>query len=232
MKTSSPIIVAVDAPTLDAALHLADRLDPADCRLKVGKELFTATGPAVVEALQKKGFEIFLDLKFHDIPNTVAGACRVAADLGVWMVDIHVSGSVAMMEAAKRAVDSVSQPPILVGITVLTSLNSDDLQRIGLQGPVDVAVSRLAHLARDSGLDGVVCSAAEAPLLRRSLPKPFVLVTPGIRPSGGQTHDQVRVVTPREALESGSTYLVIGRPITESVDPAETLKDILKTVLE
>lgn len=228
--SASPIIVALDAPTLGAALKLADQLNPDDCRLKVGKELFTATGPAVIEALQKKGFEIFLDLKFHDIPNTVGAACKVAADLGVWMVDVHVSGSVAMLEAARHAIDTVQKPPLLVGITVLTSFNDDDLKQIGLAGPVEDAVLRLTNLAAQCGLDGVVCSAAEAAVLRRIVPQTFALVTPGIRPLGAAVNDQIRVVTPRDAMAAGSTYLVIGRPITGAADPQQTLKTILSSL--
>lgn len=227
---SSPIIVAVDSPTLAEATTLAARLSPDACRLKVGKELFTACGPAVVEGLQQRGFEVFLDLKFHDIPNTVASACKVAAQLGVWMVDIHVSGGPAMMEAARRAVDSVSRPPLLVGITVLTSLGEDDLPRIGLAGPVPQAVERLARLAHDCGLDGVVCSAAEARQLRSALGPSFQLVTPGIRPAGSAAQDQVRVVTPADALRDGSSYLVIGRPITQAADPRQALQSILDSI--
>jgi len=226
----SPIIVAVDSPSLAQALTLADQLSPAQCRLKVGKELFTSAGPAVVEALQGRGFEIFLDLKFHDIPNTVAAACRVAAELGVWMVDVHASGGPAMLAAARAAVDRVRKPPLLIGITVLTSLAEDDLPQIGLQGPVSAAVERLARLAHDCGLDGVVCSAAEAQQLRASIPGAFSLVTPGIRPVAAERNDQVRVVTPADALRGGSTWLVIGRPITQSADPRQALQNILDSI--
>lgn len=227
---SSPVIVALDSPTASAAFALADRLDPALCRLKVGKELFTAAGPAVVEGLQGRGFEVFLDLKFHDIPNTVAAACRVAAQLGVWMVDVHVAGGAAMLDAARRAVDTVARPPLLVGITVLTSLAGADLAAIGLAGPVEAAVQRLAHLALQSGLDGVVCSAAEASLLRQTVPATFALVTPGIRPPGSATDDQVRIVTPRAALDQGASWLVIGRPVTQAADPVQALQAILASI--
>jgi orotidine-5'-phosphate decarboxylase len=226
----TPIIVAIDSSTQSAALALADRLSPADCRLKVGKELFTAAGPSVIEALQRRGFQIFLDLKFHDIPHTVGAACRVAAALGVWMVDVHVSGGAAMLAAARRAVDSVAQPPLLVGITVLTSLGDADLESIGLTGPVDAAVDRLARLARDSGLDGVVCSAAEAQHLRATIAEPFALVTPGIRPAGSASDDQVRVVTPADAVRLGATWLVIGRPITQADNPQQSLQTILDSL--
>ncbi|MDE3011134.1 MAG: orotidine-5'-phosphate decarboxylase [Pseudomonadota bacterium] len=227
---SSPVIVAVDSASLDEAVALAARLSPAQCRLKVGKELFTAAGPRAIEVLQQRGFEIFLDLKFHDIPNTVGSACRVAAGLGVWMVDVHVSGGPAMLEAARRAVDSVARPPLLVGITVLTSLGEDDLPRIGMAGPIAAAVERLARLARDCGLDGVVCSAAEAQYLRATMGADFALVTPGIRPAGAAVQDQVRVVTPADALRAGSTYLVIGRPITQAADPQHALETILDSI--
>lgn len=226
----SPVIVALDSPTLAEAVALASRLSPAQCRLKVGKELFTAAGPAVIEALQAKGFEIFLDLKFHDIPNTVGAACRVAAGLGVWMVDVHASGGPAMLDAARAAVDTVSRPPLLVGITVLTSLGEPDLASIGLHGPLPQAVERLARLAQAHGLDGVVCSAAEAVLLRAALGARFALVTPGIRPAGAATHDQVRVVTPAQALHDGASYLVIGRPITQAADPGQVLQSILDSI--
>lgn len=225
-----PIIVALDSATAAEALALAARLSPDLCRVKVGKELFTASGPAVVEALQKLGFEVFLDLKFHDIPNTVAAACRVAASLGVWMVDVHVAGGPAMLEAARRAVDSVARPPLLLGITVLTSLAEADLAAIGLTGPLPLAVERLARLAVQHGLDGVVCSAVEAPVLRAALGSRPVLVTPGIRPPGSAVDDQVRIVTPAQALAQGSTYLVIGRPITQAAQPEVALHSILSSL--
>ncbi len=227
----SPIIVALDSATQAEALAMADRLDPARCRVKVGKELFTAAGPAVVEALQVRGFEVFLDLKFHDIPNTVAAACRVAASLGVWMVDVHAAGGEAMLQAARRAVDSVSLPPLLIGITVLTSLAEHDLPRIGMQGPIATSVERLARLAQQCGLDGVVCSAVEAPVLRQALGAGFALVTPGIRPAGSAVDDQVRILTPYDALQQGATYLVIGRPVTQAADPAAALHSIFDSIV-
>ncbi len=227
----SPIIVALDSATQAEALAMADRLDPARCRVKVGKELFTAAGPAVVEALQVRGFEVFLDLKFHDIPNTVAAACRVAASLGVWMVDVHAAGGEAMLQAARRAVDSVSRPPLLIGITVLTSLAEHDLPRIGMQGPIATSVERLARLAQQCGLDGVVCSAVEAPVLRQALGAGFALVTPGIRPAGSAVDDQVRILTPYDALQQGATYLVIGRPVTQAADPAAALHSIFDSIV-
>ena len=224
------IIIALDVADARDALELAARVDPARCRLKVGKELFTRAGPAVVEQLTGKGFSVFLDLKYHDIPNTVAGACRAAADLGVWMVNVHAQGGRRMMEAARGAVAGCPQPPLLVAVTLLTSLGQDDLLDVGLAGSPLENVVRLARLARDSGLDGVVCSPHEIKALRQTLPKSFVLVTPGIRPAGADAQDQKRVMTAAEAVERGSTYLVIGRPITQAVDPMAALTAIEKEI--
>ncbi len=223
-----PVIVALDAATEAAALSLADRLDPTLCRVKVGKELFTATGHSFVEYLVKNGHSVFLDLKYHDIPNTVAAACRAAASLGVWMIDVHTVGGPAMLEAAREALEqaNVGYRPRLIGITVLTSLAESDLQRIGMIGSVPQVVARLAQLAGDCGLDGVVCSASEAALLRAQLPSSFLLVTPGIRLPGAAKDDQVRIVTPQDAIASGADYLVIGRPITQSADPVAMLAHI------
>ncbi len=220
------IIVALDMSAAHDALQFAGRVDPSRCRLKVGKELFTRAGPVVVEQLIGKGFSVFLDLKYHDIPNTVAGACRAAADLGVWMVNVHAQGGRRMMEAAKEAVAGGSQPPQLVAVTLLTSLGQDDLLDVGLSSTPLENVVRLARLARDSGLDGVVCSPHEIKALRQTLPKRFTLVTPGIRPAGAETQDQKRVMTAAEAVERGSTYLVIGRPITRAEDPMAALAAI------
>ncbi len=220
------IIVALDVPEADAALALAARLDPKLCRVKVGKELFVAAGPAVVARLQERGFEVFLDLKFHDIPNTVAGACRSAARLGVWMMNIHASGGAAMMRAAREAVDGVARPPLLIGVTILTSIADAELAQVGFTGTAAENVERLARLARASGMDGVVCSAQEAPVLRRATGEDFLLVTPGIRLASDAKADQARTVTPREAVRAGSNYLVIGRPITGAADPAATLESI------
>jgi orotidine-5'-phosphate decarboxylase len=220
------VIVPLDFPDADTALAFAQRLEPKLCRVKVGKELFVAAGPAVVGALQERGFEVFLDLKFHDIPNTVAGACRSAARLGVWMMNVHASGGEAMMRAAREAIEGVVRPPLLIAVTILTSLASADLERVGFSGPVEENVERLARLARACGLDGVVCSAQEAPSIRRATGEDFTLVTPGIRLEGGGTHDQARVVTPREAVRLGANYLVIGRAITQAADPAATLESI------
>jgi orotidine-5'-phosphate decarboxylase len=198
--------------------------------VKVGKELFVAAGPAVVDALQSRGFEVFLDLKFHDIPNTVAGACRAAARLGVWMLNVHASGGEAMMRAARDAVAIASRPPILIAVTILTSLSDADLGAVGYGGTVIANVDRLARLAAASGLDGVVCSAQEAAALRTALGGQFTLVTPGIRLPGAARDDQARVLTPAEAVRQGAHYLVIGRPITQAPDPVAALLSIRQSL--
>jgi orotidine-5'-phosphate decarboxylase len=220
------IIVPLDTPRLADALALAARLDPKLCRVKIGKELFVAAGPEAVSRVHERGFEVFLDLKFHDIPHTVAGACRSAARLGVWMMNVHASGGEAMMRAAREAVDSVARPPMLIAVTVLTSLSGPELEHVGLAGSVMENVERLARLARTCGLDGVVCSAQEAAHVRQATGADFTLVTPGIRLAADAPDDQARVVTPREAVRAGADYLVIGRPITGSPDPAATLQSI------
>lgn len=227
---SKRVIVALDFPDADSALAAAARLDPSLCRVKVGKELFVSAGPAVVAQLHERGFEVFLDLKFHDIPNTVAGACRAAARLGVWMVNVHASGGSAMMRAAREAVAAFARPPLLIGVTVLTSLSDAQLGEVGLAGTAAENVERLARLAAASGLDGVVCSAEEAPLLRGALGAGFVTVTPGIRLAGEAKGDQSRVVTPAEAVRRGAHYLVIGRPVTQSPDPSATLQQIARSL--
>jgi orotidine-5'-phosphate decarboxylase len=218
------IIVALDYADARSALALVSRLDPALCRVKVGKELFTAAGPTLVETLITRGFGVFLDLKFHDIPNTVASACRTAAQLGVWMMNVHASGGRAMMVAARDALEGGSQRPKLIAVTVLTSLGASDLFEIGMQGTPADAVLRLALLARQAGLDGVVSSALEAPALRAACGVNFNLVTPGIRLADGVQDDQKRVTTPRVAVNNGADYLVIGRPITQSNDPVAVLR--------
>ncbi len=221
------IIVALDFPAAQPALDLVQRLDPRLCRLKVGKELFTRAGPTLVETLQTRGFEVFLDLKFHDIPNTVAGACAAAADLGVWMVNVHAGGGRRMMEAAREALDKVAtSPPLLIAVTVLTSMAREDLNEVGVDGEPADQVQRLASLANASGLDGVVCSPREVALLRASQGDAFILVTPGIRPAGSASDDQRRVMTPAQAMEAGSNYLVIGRPVTAADDPIAALDAI------
>ncbi|MDD4927850.1 MAG: orotidine-5'-phosphate decarboxylase [Gallionella sp.] len=220
------IIVALDFPGAVPALALAHRLSPELCRLKVGKELFTATGPALLEQLMKSGFEIFLDLKFHDIPNTTAQACKAAASLGVWMINVHALGGRKMLEAAQIAVSNSSKPPKLIAVTLLTSMSRDDVREIGIDTTTEETVSRLAQLAQESGLDGVVCSAMETELLRAQCGNKFCLVTPGIRPALASLDDQSRVMTPEAALKAGSSYLVIGRPITKAADPLRALLEI------
>lgn len=220
------VIVALDYPDAKNALALASRLDPRLCRLKVGNELYTAAGPSLVEGLRKSGFGVFLDLKFHDIPNTVAGACAAASELGVWMINVHALGGRAMMEAARAALAKARQRPKIVAVTLLTSMGANDMAEVGLGGSPQAAVLKLAQLTQASGLDGVVCSAQEASVLRRQCGKGFLLVTPGIRPSGAGQDDQSRIATPREAIGSGADYLVIGRPITRAPDPLAALRAI------
>ena len=223
MSCPTPIIVALDFPSREAALALAARLDPAQCRVKVGKELFTRCGPGIVETLQGQGFEVFLDLKFHDIPNTTAMAVKAAAELGVWMVNVHCSGGLRMMAACRDTLSGMAGPtPLLIGVTVLTSMEREDLAGIGLDVEPQQQVLRLAALAEQAGLDGLVCSAQEAPALKAAQPR-LKLVTPGIRPAGSAQDDQRRILTPRQALEAGSDYLVIGRPISQAADPARAL---------
>ena len=229
---SKRVIVPLDFPDAGAALALAARLDPSLCRVKVGKELFTAAGPDVVARLRERGFEVFLDLKYHDIPNTVAGACRAAARLGVWMLNVHASGGAAMLRAAREAVDVVPRRPLLTGVTILTSLADADLARIGYRGTAAENVERLAALARECGLDGIVCSAQEAPAMRANHGRHFKLVTPGIRLATSVADDQSRTVTPVEAVRLGADYLVIGRPITQSRDPVATLESIRQSLQE
>jgi orotidine-5'-phosphate decarboxylase len=226
------IIVALDCQQAAPALELVERLEPALCRLKVGKELFTAAGPQLVEQIMRRGFEVFLDLKFHDIPNTVAQACKSAAALGAWMVNVHALGGRRMMEAARDAVAQAARPPKLIAVTVLTSMAQEDLAEIGIAATPAEMVLHLARLARDSGLDGVVCSALEAAPLRRECGSAFCLVTPGIRPADAPADDQSRTMAPRAALEAGSSYLVIGRPITRAADPVLALRQILEQMGE
>ena len=224
MTNAEPrVIVALDYPSADAALAMVERLDPAQCRVKVGKELFTRAGPELVRRLVAQGFQVFLDLKYHDIPNTVAGACAAAADLGVWMVNVHTLGGRRMMEAAREALEKAAHRPLLIGVTVLTSHSEEDLAEIGLAGSPMENVLRLAGLAAAAGLDGVVCSPKEVTALRAAQGPAFRLVTPGIRPAGAALGDQRRVMTPGEAVRSGSDYLVIGRPITAADDPMGVL---------
>ncbi|OQR27364.1 orotidine 5'-phosphate decarboxylase [Pseudomonas sp. Bc-h] len=223
----TPIIVALDFPTREAALKLADQLDPKLCRVKVGKELFTSSASGIVETLNDKGFEVFLDLKFHDIPNTTAMAVKAAAEMGVWMVNVHCSGGLRMMAACRDVLDQRSGPkPLLIGVTVLTSMEREDLAAIGLDIEPQEQVLRLAALAQKAGMDGLVCSALEAQALKTAHPS-LQLVTPGIRPAGSAQDDQRRILTPRQALDAGSDYLVIGRPISQAADPAKALAAVV-----
>lgn len=227
---NSRIIVALDYADSNKALEFVDRVEPAFCRVKVGKELFCRSGPDFVRGLVKRGFDVFLDLKFHDIPNTVAQACAAAADLGVWMINVHALGGLKMMEAARTALTSNPNPPLLIAVTVLTSLGDEDIHAIGLSGNAAQNVQRLATLASHAGMDGVVCSPQEIAALRAATGKDFYLVTPGIRPAGSAQDDQKRVMTPREAVTHGADYLVIGRPITAATDPMQVLTAITSEI--
>ena len=224
------IIVALDAKSQKEALSIADQLDPSLCRVKVGKEIFTHEGPSVVKALHDRGFEVFLDLKFHDIPNTTAQAVCAAADMGVWMLNVHASGGRKLMVTCVERLQAGNYNTQLIAVTVLTSMGREDLKDLGLDVEPFEHVKRLATLTKDSGLDGVVCSAQEAKMLRETLGQNFALITPGIRPLGSNADDQKRIVTPKQAMLDGSTHLVIGRPITQSANMNQTLKDILSTL--
>ncbi|GCF88884.1 orotidine-5'-phosphate decarboxylase [Shewanella sp. NKUCC05_KAH] len=225
--TTKPILVALDYDNKNHALQLIEKLDPNMCRLKVGKEMFTLFGPQLVKDIHDRGFDLFLDLKFHDIPNTVAKAVAAAAELGVWMTNVHASGGLAMMEAAKKALLPYGdKAPMLIAVTVLTSMSDDDLKLLGINVPAFEHVQRLAKLTQQAGLDGVVCSAQEATALKSLLGHDFKLVTPGIRPVGSDAGDQHRVMTPPQAIAAGSDYLVIGRPITKAADPLAALQAI------
>lgn len=226
MSSDSPIIVALDFPSMAQAGELVDRLSPERCRLKVGKELFTRGGPAFVEKLVSRGYDVFLDLKFHDIPNTVAAACRAAAELGVWMVNVHAQGGRRMMESARDALQGSTHQPLLIAVTILTSMGEEDIREVGLTGTPADNVRRLALLAESAGLDGVVCSPKEVSMLRESVGSDFKLVTPGIRPRWAAKGDQTRITTPAEAMALGSSYLVIGRPITGAEEPLQALEAI------
>ncbi len=224
--SESPVIVALDFPAPEPALAFVNRLQPGSCRVKIGKELFTVAGPDLVRKIVDRGFDVFLDLKYHDIPNTVAAACRAASELGVWMLNVHALGGRRMMEAAREAVEGAAHRPRLIAVTILTSMGPDDLHEIGLAGEPAEHVARLAALAESAGLDGVVCSPREVTLLHQARGEGFLLVTPGIRPAGSETGDQKRIMTPADALRAGSTHLVIGRPITQAPDPVDALADI------
>ncbi len=225
----SKIIVALDFNNQLEADLLINKLNPKLCKLKVGKEMFTRFGPQWVSSLVDKDFKVFLDLKFHDIPNTVAKACQAAADLGIWMINVHACGGAKMMSLAAESIANYQNRPLLTGVTVLTSMDEEQYSAIGYERNIEQQVNHLAHLACQSGLDGVVCSALEAQVLRQSLAEPFLLVTPGIRPQGSSIDDQSRIMTPAKALKAGASYLVIGRPITQSRDPLKTLCEISET---
>jgi orotidine-5'-phosphate decarboxylase len=229
------IIVALDFADAAEAMALAARLDARKCALKVGKELFVAAGPELVRRMIDRGFRVFLDLKFHDIPNTVARACTAATRLGVWMLNVHAAGGRSMLRAAREAVDRTASEratatPLLIAVTVLTSLDAGDLEAIGFTGTPDALALKLARLSQDCGLDGVVCSAVEAPMLRKALGTRAKLVTPGIRPAEAAADDQARIATPAAAIANGADYLVIGRPITGSPDPPAALERIIATL--
>jgi orotidine-5'-phosphate decarboxylase len=229
MNKTSPVIVALDFPSEHEAMQLVDLLEPSLCRLKVGKELFTRCGPALVRKLVDKNSDVFLDLKYHDIPNTVARACIAAADLGVWMLNVHALGGEKMMLAAKQALAD-NPSTLLIAVTWLTSSGQAELDALGIKATPLEMVSRLALMSKNAGLDGVVCSAQEAPVLRQSLGDDFSLVTPGIRLTDEQEDDQCRVVTPKKAILDGASYLVIGRPITQAKDPCKVLRTIISDI--
>jgi orotidine-5'-phosphate decarboxylase len=226
----SPIVVALDYPTPKQAIEMAQQLDPTKCRVKVGKELFTASGPAILEQLHKLNFDVFLDLKFHDIPNTCAGAVAAAAELGVWMVNVHASGGERMMVAAAEAIANKKHKPLLIAVTVLTSMEQSDLAGIGLDVSPRQQVERLAKLSKQAGMDGVVSSAQEIELIKDLCGEDFLTVTPGIRPVGSAAGDQRRIMTPQQAVDVGGDYLVIGRPITKSDAPRKTCLDIIASI--
>jgi orotidine-5'-phosphate decarboxylase len=227
MLQESKVVVALDYADETSALNFVDKIDPSQCRLKVGKEMFTLFGPEFVRKLVARHFDVFLDLKFHDIPNTVAKAVAAAAELGVWMVNVHASGGKRMMEAAKAALEPYGDDaPILIAVTVLTSMEQEDLMQMGINISPTEQVIRLAKLAQQSGLDGVVCSSHEAEILKRELGASFQLITPGIRPVGSDSGDQRRIMTPIEAIGAGADYLVIGRPITLAESPIQVLTEI------
>ncbi|MEL0314655.1 MAG: orotidine-5'-phosphate decarboxylase [Halieaceae bacterium] len=230
VDTKGPLIVALDFDTATEALDLVDLLDPDTCRVKVGKQLFTREGPAILKALGTRGFDVFLDLKFHDIPNTVANACVAAAEQGAWMVNVHASGGSRMMLAAREALAKLSNPPKLIAVTVLTSMAPEDLSETGIPASPMERVLLLAELAQQAGMDGVVCSAQEAQQLRARLGPDFDLVTPGIRLPGDNVGDQRRVLSPSDALAAGANYLVVGRPITAASDPAGALEHIRSSI--
>lgn len=228
---TAKLVVALDFASEQDALTLIDSINPAACALKVGSELFTLLGPNFIRYLVRQGYQVFLDLKFHDIPNTVAQACRSAADLGVWMLNVHASGGLAMMQAAKKALaDYGQQRPLLIAVTVLTSMNAAELSTIGIHTLLEQHVCDLTYLAYQAGVDGVVCSAQEVPLIKTQCGQSFLTVTPGIRCLGDSLDDQSRVMTPERAKALGSDYLVVGRSITRALDPAQRIEAILQSL--
>lgn len=232
MSCKTPVVVALDFEQKADALNLVSQLDPTLCRLKIGKEMFTHFGPQFVQQLQQRHFDVFLDLKFHDIPNTVAKAVKAAADLGVWMVNVHASGGSKMMSAAREAlIDYGTDKPYLIAVTVLTSMEQRDLTELGINQTPEQQVLKLASLTNQAGLDGVVCSAQEAALLKQQFGKCFCLVTPGIRPVSSSQDDQKRVMTPAQAVTAGVDYMVIGRPITKAAQPLQALNAIVQEIL-
>jgi len=228
--TQSPVVVALDNMNMEASLTLADQLDPTLCRLKVGKELFTRCGPSIVQALHQRDFDVFLDLKFHDIPNTTAQAVLAAADLGIWMVNVHASAGLEAMSLSKQRLLDNGFDTLLIAVTVLTSMNDEALRQTGVAVSLNEQVSRLASLTKQAGLDGVVCSAQEAKVLKALCGQDFKLVTPGIRLPEDNADDQKRICTPAQALSDGSDYLVIGRSITQAANPAAKLQKILQSI--
>ena len=223
------IIIPLDLE-YSAAINMAKNFDANLCRLKIGSQLFTSSGPQIIKELNSLGFDIFLDLKFHDIPNTVYEAVKSAADLGIWMVNVHASGGRAMLEASKKALEGFDQPPLLIAVTVLTSLSEDSLSEVGIKD-LSEQVLRLAELTNECDLNGVVCASTDVKAIKNRFGKDFVTVTPGIRPNDSKVNDQNRISTPSEAVKNGSDYLVIGRPITESENPTKALEKIIKEIL-
>jgi orotidine-5'-phosphate decarboxylase len=228
---SHQLIVALDFNSKQDALQLVEQIDPQSCALKVGSELFTLLGTQFVKQLIQKQFKVFLDLKFHDIPNTVARACAAAADLGVWMMNVHAAGGMHMMQSARKAIDSYGiNRPLLIAVTVLTSLSQSEVSGVGITIPIIEQVKKLAILAKESGLDGVVSSAQEVSMIKQQCGPHFITVTPGIRLADDTQDDQVRIMTPQQAIAEGSDYLVIGRPITQSSHPQKVITEILESI--
>lgn len=229
---TTKLIVALDYEDQHQALHLVDKLNPKQCAIKIGSELFTLFGPKLVKTIISREFKVFLDLKFHDIPNTVAKACSACADLGVWMINVHAQGGLKMMQAANKALDSFgSNKPLLIAVTVLTSFVEQDLRSIGIHKPIEDQVSALASLAFDAGLDGVVCSAWEAQAIKQKCGGNFVTVTPGIRLAKDAAHDQSRIMTPQQAMQQGSDYIVVGRSVTQAMNPELVIQEILEALV-